>query len=103
MDLKIIEPIRNYLKEFNTPDEFNLYYQTKKDELDNLTTHKLNKMFHIKDYRITKIKGELMLKKWNEIEKEESTNVEEQINLLKEEITKIKDTINRIVDYLNRS
>ena len=63
MDLKIIEPIKNYLKEFKTVDEFNLWYSKNKDEIDSLTTHKLNKMYHIEGYRITKIKGKLCLKK----------------------------------------
>ena len=30
MDLKIIEPIKNHLKEFKTVDEFNLYYSKNK-------------------------------------------------------------------------
>ena len=106
MDLKVIEPIKNYLKEFSSPDEFNLFYQTKKNELDNLTTHKLNKMYYIKGYHITKIQGELMLKKWDKIEKQkfeenQKKEVSEQIDLLKEDIKKIKEAINRIIDVIN--
>ncbi len=66
VEIKIIEPILHYAKEFISPEEFNLYYKIHKDEMDKLTTHKLNKLYHIKNYRITKIKGELMLKKFNE-------------------------------------
>ena len=66
MEIKVIEPIKNYLKEFNNPVEFNLWYAKNKDEVDKLTTHKLNKMYHIMGYRITKIKGELMLKEYME-------------------------------------
>lgn len=66
VEIKILEPILHYAKEFISPEEFNLYYKIHKDEMDKLTTHKLNKLYHIKDYRITKIKGELMLKKFNE-------------------------------------
>ena len=62
MEIKVIEPIKNYLKEFNSPVEFNLWYAKNKDEVNKLTTHKLNKMYHIVGYRITKIKGVLMLK-----------------------------------------
>ena len=99
MDLKVIEPIKNYLKEFKTPDEFNLFYQTKKDELNKLTTHKLNKMYHISGYRITKIQGEIMLKKWNEVEKHD---LHEQVELLKEDVKKVKDTLNNLIEYINR-
>ena len=57
MTLKIIEPIRDYLKVFNSADEFNIWYTKNKDEVDSLTTHKLNKLYKIQGYRITKIKG----------------------------------------------
>ena len=103
MDLKILEPIKNFLKEFNSPEEFNVFYTKNKEELDNLTTHKLNKMYHIIGYRITKIKGELMLKKWTEKEeKEEPKNYDEQIQTIQDEIEKIKLTINKIIDFINQ-
>ena len=106
MDLKVIEPIKNYIKEFNSPVEFNLWYDKHKDEVDSLTTHKLNKMYLIKDYRITKIKGELMLKKdpkLKEKEKLEATNdeIHEEINELREEINKIRDAVNKLIEFVN--
>lgn len=107
MDLKIIEPISKYIKEFNTPEEFNVFYTKNKEEIDNLTTHKLNKMYHIIGYRITKIKGILMLKKW--VEKKEEENIDEnqneeiyeQIEILKDEIIKIKNTLSKLIDFIN--
>ena len=63
MDLKIIGPIKSPLKEFDSVDEFNIYYHKHKDEMDTETTHSLNKKFKINGYRITKIKGVLCLKK----------------------------------------
>ena len=112
MDLKIIEPIKNYLKEFKTVDEFNLWYSKNKDEIDSLTTHKLNKMYHIEGYRITKIKGKLCLKKDMKKEmkkeikeeiKEDKRNYEDEINYLKMEIENLKKTINSIIDIINGS
>ena len=61
MDVKIIEPITHYIKEFDTPNDS--WYKSHQEELDKLTTHKLNKMYHINGYRITRIKGILSLKK----------------------------------------
>ena len=87
MDLKVIEPIKNYIKEFNSPVEFNLWYAKHKEEVDVLTTHKLNKMYKIDGYRITKIKCELMLKvdkHVKEKEKEEGVS-EDEINELRNE------------------
>ncbi len=108
MDLKVIEPIKNYVKEFNSPVEFNLWYAKHKEEVDSLTTHKLNKMYSITGYRITKIKGELMLKVDRKIkEKEEhegeDESIHDEINELKSEIQKIKDTMNKLIEYVNQT
>ena len=102
MDLKVIEPIKNYIKEFNSPVEFNLWYAKHKDEVDSLTTHKLNKMYHIDNYRITKIKGELMLKVDRKV-KEKSEESEDEINELRNEIKNIKDTVNHLIEFINKT
>ena len=108
MDVKVIEPIKNYLKEFNSPDEFNLFYSKNKSEIDAYTTHKLNKMYHIVGYRITKIKGVLMLKKWDESKNMKITpqtisppNITEELDEIHSEIDKIKETVNSIISYIN--
>ena len=98
MDLKVIEPIKNYIKEFKTVDEFNLWYSKNKEEVDALTTHKLNKMYKIDGYRITKIKGVLMLKKWVDKEEKEIVSTEE----LKKEIDEIRNTVNKIISFLQQ-
>ena len=117
MTLKIIEPIRDYLKVFNSPDEFNIWYTKNKEEVDTLTTHKLNKMYKINGYRITKIKNVLMLKKSSETNNvnqrsclelahnNQSVNsplVPEDLQELQEEVKNIKSTVNKIIEYLNQ-
>ena len=107
MTLKIIEPIRDYLKVFNSPDEFNIWYTKNKEEVDTLTTHKLNKMYKINGYRITKIKNVLMLKKSSEPNNvyNQSVNsplVPEDLQELQEEVKNIKSTVNKIIEYLNQ-
>ena len=105
MTLKIIEPIRDYLKVFSSPDEFNIWYTKNKEEVDTLTTHKLNKMYKINGYRITKIKNVLMLKKCSEHNNDNqivnSPLVPEDLTELQEEIKNIKNTVNQIIQYLN--
>lgn len=108
MDVKVIEPIKNYLKEFNSPDEFNLFYSKNKSEIDAFTTHKLNKMYHIIGYRITKIKGVLMLKKWDESKNIKTTpppppppNITEELDEIHSEIDKIKEAVNGIIAYID--
>lgn len=105
MEIQIIEPITKYSKEFNTPDEFNVWYSKHKNDIDAHTTHKLNKLYHINGYRITKIKGVLMLKKWNKTKNDElTTEVDEHSNTIKElqdEITKIKESVNTLISFIN--
>ncbi len=115
MDVKIIEPIKHFIKEFNTPEEFNMWYKMNSEDMDKLTTHKLNKLYHITGYRITKIKGELMLRKYDESKKitkpiDRSTGeefnesrveeIEGNIERINEEIKTIKTAIQSIKDYL---
>ena len=103
MTLRIIEPIRDYLKVFNSPDEFNIWYTKNKDEVDSLTTNRLNKLYKIQGYRITKIKNVLMLKK----DTSSNNNNQNSVNSplvpedLLEEIKNIKSTVNQIIEYLN--
>jgi predicted nucleic acid-binding Zn-ribbon protein len=63
LNLTVIEPINSPFQEFKGVDEFNIFYQKNKETIDPITTHKLNKMYKIEGYRITKIKGVLSLKK----------------------------------------
>jgi DNA repair ATPase RecN len=66
MDLNVIEPVREAIKHFETKEEFNQFYKLHKEKLDQITTHKLNKMYSIDGYHITRIKSHegLSLKKW---------------------------------------
>lgn len=104
-EIKILQPITNYIKEFDSPDEFNLFYNKHKEEIDSTTTHKLNKLYHIKGYRITKIKDVLMLKKHEEkaeyVKKHEEKKEEEPEMNVQDEIRQMKETINRIIQFLN--
>ena len=95
MDLKIIEPVQKYVKEFESPEEFNVFYAKNKDEIDSQTTHMLNKKYHIKGLVITKIKGELCLKKpWIKKNKEESSND------LEVRVKRLEETVNKIIDLI---
>ena len=102
MDLKIIGPIKSPLKEFDSVDEFNIYYHKHKDEMDTETTHSLNKKFKINGYRITKIKGVLCLKKDRVVKPEEEAPCDTPtISEIVERIQKLEETVNKIIDVLN--
>ena len=99
MDLKIIKPVEKYLKEFDSPEEFNVFYAKNKDEIDSQTTHKLNKQYHIKGYVITKIKGELCLKKpW--IKKNNNESSATDFTSLEVRVKRLEETVNKIIDLI---
>ena len=60
--IKTIEKFSPDVMEFENKEEFAEYLDKHREELDKETTQKLNKMFSIKGYRITKIKGEISLR-----------------------------------------
>ena len=111
-ELKIIEPIQNGLKSFKTTDEFNLYFSKHKAEMENMTTQKLNKLYKIDGYRITKIntrdengklqKGQICLKRFNEKqENHDENNLYDQIDLIKQRLDELTNTVNKIIEALN--
>ena len=116
MDVKTIEPIENYVKEFANPDEFNMWYVKNKADVDAQTTHKLNKMYYVHGYHITKIKGVLMLKKYdpkrqkryfsakdeNEAIHQLRMEFDSEIDEIKSQMKEIKDTINGIIKFIHQ-
>ena len=104
MDVKVVEPIQSPMKEFNNVDEFNLFYHNHKDEMMETTTHRLNKMYKINGYRITKIRGELCLKKVREAVKQksdvESVDDNESIDI-ETRLQRLEEVVNEIIDALN--
>lgn len=117
MDLKIIEPITKCLETFKSPQEFTLYYNKNRNEMNSMTTQKLNKSYHIDGYRITKIKGELCLKAAKEKPKvvEEMKGIQGEAHLLNriaelekansnimDHIKTLTDALNQVINQLNQ-
>ena len=103
------------MKNFDSLDEFNQYYSLHKDEIDNMTTKRLNKLYHIKDYKITRRKLKdndesktlcFQLIKSNSLQEHEDfeqtlTNVNIRIKALELENTKIKQQLVEIINVIN--
>lgn len=98
MDVKVIEPITHYIKEFDSPNDFDSWYKSHQEEMDKLTTHKLNKMYHINGYRVTRIKGVLSLKKAPKATKpkEDDSETEQRFIAIENEISDMSDDIKNI-------
>ena len=94
--IPLIEPIKER-REFSSPEEFDKYYQQNKTELDQKTTHKLNKMFNIPGYRITKLKGVLSLKN---IPQSRITSTM-RVDALELKVNEIKDRVNACITTIN--
>ena len=90
-NLKVIEPIKIDVKTFQDKQEFELFYNSHKNEFENCTTTKLNRMYKIPGYRITRQKEELCLKKdYTKNNKQESDDDHNQrFDELKDELNKI--------------
>ena len=108
-ELKIIEPIKTGLHQFKTTDGFSIYYNKHKQEMNEMTTQKLNKQFKIEGYRITKIGtrdingkrqiGNICLKKiYQKINK---NNYDEQIKTLSNSVDEINEKITKLTSALN--
>ncbi len=99
MSLKILEPIRAPLKEFESAEAFMKYFEKHHEEMDKETTCKLNKMYKIPGLWITKIKGQLCLKK----PPKSSKSVEPTVDLddLLSRVEQLEETMQKIIDVLN--
>ena len=94
-NLKVIEPIQIDVKTFQDKNEFEMFYNSHKNEFENCTTTKLNRMYKIPGYRITRQKEVLCLKKdYTKNNKQESDDDNTQkFDELKDELTKMIEEI----------
>ena len=103
--MRILEPFRAEVIEFEDKNDFIKYVNEDMETYKSLTTQKLNKMFHIPGYRITKLQGDISLKAVGG--KEEGKDMEERMRseikkelmeemrseLMKEMEEKVKDIV----------
>ena len=94
-EIKVIEKFSPNTTIFENKEQFAEYLDEHRDELNKYSTCKLNKMFSIPDYRITKIKGEISLKKYVKPPVNEQKETD-----LRTDINKIKDTLNSLITQL---
>ena len=94
-NLKVIEPIQIDVKTFQDKNEFEMFYNSHKNEFENCTTTKLNRMYKIPGYRITRQKEVLCLKKdYTKNNKQESDDDNNQkFDELKDELTKMIEEV----------
>ena len=110
--IKVIEPYNPQIVEFENIDDFNIYYNTHKEEFDNMTTQKLNTKYKIPGYILTKKSNELKLIKDYNYYKRKNANTdsnsseglatnENDIKELRERITFLEKQIDNINTFLS--
>ena len=92
--IEIIQPISEF-EYFETPNEFNIYYNNNKEILDKTTTHKLNKLINIKDHKIGRVKGKIILKK------ESNNTITRRLEHLENIITEYEIKLNTLINNYN--
>ena len=92
--INVIEPKQKLVKAFETADDFDLYYSQHKDEMDKMTTQKLNKCYPVNGYHICRIRDNLCLKKV--IPKPINATSNEELNEIKNKIATIEKYLNEL-------
>lgn len=92
--LNVIEPFNPEVIQCESKEDFSTIINSDIEKYNAMTTHKLNKLFNIPGYRITKIKGEISLRK---IKDNAPTDID---NHIQEEIDKIYDAFNALSDQV---
>ena len=110
MEVLVLGKNLDVLKSFNSVDEFNMYYTKHKEEMDPLTTQKLNKLYKIDGYRITKKdtrdkeghlqQGTICLKKMNTVKENQFDDLSNKIKNLDKKINIITERFNELIDKL---
>ena len=107
-------------KQFDSLDEFNQFYRLHKEEIDELSTVKINRLYHIKDYKITRrkignnedktlcfqlIKSKFEDKDDSRIDELENSikDLNDKIKLIEVENSKIKSQLIEIIKVINNS
>ena len=103
--LEVIEPYNPQIVEFETIDDFNIYYNKHPDEFANKTTQKLNTKYKIPGYKLTKVNKELKIikdyrKANTETKANTTSNNDKLINGLLSRINIMEKQIKEITDYL---
>ena len=104
--LEVIEPYNPQVVEFETVDDFNIYYNKHASEFEGKTTQKLNTKYKIPGYRLTCKQGQLKLIK--DYRHNASTNLNASttntdmnaLNTLLSRVSIIEKQIKEITDYL---
>ena len=102
--VKIIEPYTPDIIECEGSDDFSAIINADPDKYNAMSTQKLNKLFRIPDYKVTKIKGEICLRTIRDCERQGAhttlTTLQTEINNIKRAFNELSEQFDLIKDML---
>ena len=97
------------VKNFETIKEFQDFYNLHQNDINNISTVKLNRLYHIKDYKITRRRTDdgkeekhLYFRRLLKSEKDKTSenNFEDRITEIERNITEMKGTITKLTQQI---
>ena len=104
--IKIIEPFQPEVIECENVEDFSEIINADKEKYNDYTTQKLNKIFKIPGYKVTKINGEISLrsiKPCEQLSSNESNKIKDEINDIKEAFDQLSEQFEAIKEILRNN
>ena len=99
--VKVFEPFHPETIRCENKDEFNLIYNANKEKYNEMTTQKLNKIFEVPGYKISRVNNEICLRSIKPCEKITCNDNSETLQKLTERIDQLEKAINNIANAHN--
>ena len=90
--VKVLEPFNPEIIKCDDKDAFNVIYNSNKEKYDAMTTQKLNKLFDVPGYKITRVNNQICLRSIKPCEKVNSVD-SDMIQKLAAKIEKLEKQI----------
>ena len=100
--VKILEPFHPEIINCDDKDAFNVIYNANKEKYDTMTTQKLNKIFNIPGYKITKVNNQICLRSIKPCEKIMCNDNSDALQKLTERIVEIEKAFNNLANAHNK-
>ena len=98
--ITILERFSPAVINFGSIDEFKSYLDENEEEMNKLSTVKLNRLYHIDGYRITKLQGKISLRKIHKNDHSTTDDNTDRLALIEESIVILSEKINEIVKVI---
>ena len=99
--VKVFEPFHPEIVKCEDKDDFNLIYNANKEKYNAMTTQKLNKIFEVPGYKISRVNNEICLRSIKPCEKIASNDNSDALQKLTERIDKLEKAINNVANAHN--